>query len=264
MPGGSFVFLGGTGTSILINKVAQGHIRVAELAISALDMYVCDSALRTIMIARGAAYASAIPFRMPVPVASDGAHRTYTGADATTIAAPRVAPILTIKALEGWHRFHTYSHKTICDRWQRNIMTSSGNIGSDGSRVAGYIFGIGCLDLSAYIVEHKVVVHHLDTIGICNLQAATACLTAGNVHPEARCHPTSIYHKEIVGANIRSLKKSLDRRRHTPRVRRRDNTYGIILPYGRRRLERLSYAYDATISLSPSDMPRHRKRIARC
>lgn len=158
------------------------------------------------MIARGAAYASAIPFRMSVPVASDGAHRTYTGADATTVAAPRVAPILTIKALEGWHRFHTYSHKTICDRWQRNIMTSSGNIGSNGSRVAGYIFGIGCLDLSAYIVEHKVVVHHLDTIGICNLQAAMACLTAGNVHPEARCHPTSIYHKEIVGANIRSLK----------------------------------------------------------
>ena len=66
------------------------------------------------------------------------------------------------------------------------------------------------------------------------------------------------------GANIRSLKKSLDRRRHTPRVRRRNNTYGIILPYGRRRLERLSYAYDAAISLSPSDMPRHRKRIARC
>lgn len=242
----------------------QGHLGIAELAISTLDMRMSDSALRTIVIARSATYAPAIPYRMSVPVARDGAHRTYTGANAAAVTAIGVIPILTVKTLEGRHRFHTYTHKTIRNRWRRDVASPCRNIGGDSIHVVGDILGIGCLDLSADIVEHKVVIHHLDTVGISDLQATMTRLTAGDVQAETRSHPTGIHHKKIVGTDIRRLEKSLDRSGHTPRMCRRDYTYGIVRPDTRWRLERRSYAEYTTISLCLRNVPRHSQRIPRC
>ena len=222
-----------------------------------------NSALRAVVIAGGTAYAPAIPYRMSVPGARDGAHRTYTGADAATVAALRIAPILAVKALEGRGSLHKYTHQAIRHRRRRNITTTRRDIGGDGCHVAGYILGVGGLYLSTNVVEHKIVVHHLNAIGIDDLQPATACLTASNIHPETRRYTAGVYHKKIIGVDVSRLEKMLDRRRHTARVRGRDYAYGIILPHLRRCIKRLVNAYDAAVSLSLRDVPRYGQRIPR-
>ena len=226
-------------------------------------MCMSNSALRAVMIAGGTSYALAMPYRVAVPVAGNGSHRTYFGADTAAVATPRITAILTVEAAEGRHSLHTYPHQAIRHRRRRNITTTRRDIGGDGSHMSGDILGIDGLYLSTNIVEHKIVVHHLDAVGVGHLQPTAVRLTASNVHPESRRHAAGVYHKEIIGVDVSRLEKMLYRRRHTTRVRGRDYAYGIVLPYLRRHLECLPYADDATAGLCMSNMPRYSQRIAR-